>query len=1190
MRKTYTLLAAALLSIGSYAGAMLYHKAKKDMPQLLSFNALNVPMAETSPTTLCSNGSITLTTTGTPLHTTTAGNLKPAHFRVTPETDPSTVLLPENALPTGTLVQLKNNAVGMTRHTAQTDADANWTEWTEFGKTSFPEGFFDGCATSVSSYGDIWPTWEEPFTVMRRHNADDPNQVQFRFDKIFNNVNITMNWNAESKLLFMEMQTTGITQSNYTSFGSAGYPEYMFECAGNSQTGCGTFYPATGTFAFNNLWLYVASGWGFQLGSCKMILDGSQPLEFSLRQASGSMFYPASADKATFIVSRSPHVKSYRVATFPIGTPIYYSTLNDLCSSNPTGAYPYSDYTSERFDVNFGYSTKYNIIIIPLGEDGSAIAPYHNTTCYSNRQEPHEWVSLGQGTLSDMVGFTGVPIGDPDIYNEEYYVKAPAATRQVHVDARKDNPSILRIHNPFGKDFPYYSKLTSTTTDNEDFYVIIDATDPSRVTIPYALAGFNDELNYPGCIASDYILSNRDKDAYDNSSAEYWGKFNDAKITFPARSVFIGSRHVAAIQNIPDFELLLPGYVDYTIAWDNNGTPDNDDRYTVLVSDNVTNVSCALVTAQQYHENRFFPERLCSLIADHADGLLIKNYPVTDSRAVIPAKELIGENYTEPVYHLVAVPCDASGNTHAGLINSNAITLGDWNAYSRMGGTNEFATVSLSAYGITNMQIPAYVSTSKISAQERYQFGDYDCPELNPDESTWTSYINGYNITVIREAERAEVTPHLFYCTMPATPTGDSHSFGEMVMICDSYTYVTQVNPSALPAGVSPEAFRTLSYLDSETGLITINCVYHTSSAIVAQTSETMQLPGDFCKYDLALNYTGEHFENPDGQLKATIAATRSKDVVYYVVGIIRGAITGNDLSEAFNNLIINGNAQHITDESATVTVDAFAGNNTAIAVGFNAAGREVCYASCHFSIDTSTWNPVGKCTYTDGYIYGLGLTLSSGDALGGETWDVAIEEDSDIPGRYRLVNPYLSWPANKQHNIGWSLPGDYYIIFNAANPRQVYIEESELGLQFAELRYGPFSISSLPFIEIQNGESLDLIEAAGHFGTNNEGIITFPGWSLLCGHTVKDGQFSWYNADGDPGIDYPGASKIPAGTGLTTIDIRGISSIVAVENDEASDDTAAEYFNLQGIRVANPSGGIFIERRGSKVTKRYIP
>ena len=71
MRKTYTLLAAALLSIGSYAGAMLYHKAKKDMPQLLSFNALNVPMAETSPTTLCSNGSITLTTTGTPLHTTT---------------------------------------------------------------------------------------------------------------------------------------------------------------------------------------------------------------------------------------------------------------------------------------------------------------------------------------------------------------------------------------------------------------------------------------------------------------------------------------------------------------------------------------------------------------------------------------------------------------------------------------------------------------------------------------------------------------------------------------------------------------------------------------------------------------------------------------------------------------------------------------------------------------------------------------------------------------------------------------------------------------------------------------------------------------------------------------------------------------------------------------------------------------
>lgn len=44
-----------------------------------------------------------------------------------------------------------------------------------------------------------------------------------------------------------------------------------------------------------------------------------------------------------------------------------------------------------------------------------------------------------------------------------------------------------------------------------------------------------------------------------------------------------------------------------------------------------------------------------------------------------------------------------------------------------------------------------------------------------------------------------------------------------------------------------------------------------------------------------------------------------------------------------------------------------------------------------------------------------------------------------------------------------------------------------------------------------------------------------------------------------------------------------GISDIVADENAEA------EYFNLQGVRVANPENGLYIVRRGNKVTKEII-
>ena len=40
------------------------------------------------------------------------------------------------------------------------------------------------------------------------------------------------------------------------------------------------------------------------------------------------------------------------------------------------------------------------------------------------------------------------------------------------------------------------------------------------------------------------------------------------------------------------------------------------------------------------------------------------------------------------------------------------------------------------------------------------------------------------------------------------------------------------------------------------------------------------------------------------------------------------------------------------------------------------------------------------------------------------------------------------------------------------------------------------------------------------------------------------------------------------------------------VENIEAEDNAPVEYYNLQGVKVVNPENGIFIKKRGNKVTK----
>ena len=55
----------------------------------------------------------------------------------------------------------------------------------------------------------------------------------------------------------------------------------------------------------------------------------------------------------------------------------------------------------------------------------------------------------------------------------------------------------------------------------------------------------------------------------------------------------------------------------------------------------------------------------------------------------------------------------------------------------------------------------------------------------------------------------------------------------------------------------------------------------------------------------------------------------------------------------------------------------------------------------------------------------------------------------------------------------------------------------------------------------------------------------------------------------------------------ITGVSVSSEGVITGVENLEADNaDAPVEYYNLQGIRVANPQGGIFIRRQGNKVTK----
>ena len=69
-------------------------------------------------------------------------------------------------------------------------------------------------------------------------------------------------------------------------------------------------------------------------------------------------------------------------------------------------------------------------------------------------------------------------------------------------------------------------------------------------------------------------------------------------------------------------------------------------------------------------------------------------------------------------------------------------------------------------------------------------------------------------------------------------------------------------------------------------------------------------------------------------------------------------------------------------------------------------------------------------------------------------------------------------------------------------------------------------------------------------------------------------------------------------GEGAQTNDFSDISSdltylqdgsTTGVEEIEAAEDVEAVYYNLQGVRVANPENGLYIRVAGNKATKVYV-
>ena len=248
----------------------------------------------------------------------------------------------------------------------------------------------------------------------------------------------------------------------------------------------------------------------------------------------------------------------------------------------------------------------------------------------------------------------------------------------------------------------------------------------------------------------------------------------------------------------------------------------------------------------------------------------------------------------------------------------------------------------------------------------------------------------------------------------------------------------------------------------------------------------TIIFPGASLKdYTINVEYKGR-FTNVGGDNYAVADIQLGADVENAKVVMVEG----NDIQAAING-ILDGSLEGIEiSQSGSVNIPSTAnGLCSIVAVGYGEGeSQEVAYTSFEFSAGTDRWMSLGTALYTED----LMTTLYKVD---NPTYEVEIQENSENPGVYRLVNPYgEAYPYNEPGD--WDDSQNHYLVINAQDPEGVFIDQQKMGLNWGD---GALIISSLAANYLGQGAILEEVKAKGVCGSLADGVITFPVKSLLC-------------------------------------------------------------------------------------------
>ena len=260
--------------------------------------------------------------------------------------------------------------------------------------------------------------------------------------------------------------------------------------------------------------------------------------------------------------------------------------------------------------------------------------------------------------------------------------------------------------------------------------------------------------------------------------------------------------------------------------------------------------------------------------------------------------------------------------------------------------------------------------------------------------------------------------------------------------------------------------------------------------------------------------------------------------------------------------------AEGVAATDGAVTVAPEYGINTLAVVAMTKEGdviaKEIIYCFGQQE-NADEWKNIGKAEYSEDILASIWP-----DEVTNVVYEVDIQESTNTPGRYRLIDPYGPAYPHYQNlvnddNIPEGHNHHHYMVVDASDPEKVFIEASPLGADFG---YGQVILFSEGWFSMQAGANLNDPEVLEGFGKIENGKITFLGGAINL----------YMPAFGMPkgNIKHKFYIQIP--------DTGSVGGVVTGSDGETV------YYNVSGMPVANPDvPGVYVKVKGGKAEKVYV-